>query len=209
MVALAVSLITLSELNYAPEALEPYISAETIHYHHDKHHAAYVNKVNELIKDTRYENMPLEEIIRESDGAIFNNAAQVWNHTFYFDQLSPKPQKEPSGKLLDAINTTFGNVDAMKARMNSAAAALFGSGWVWLAADRDNKRYIISKPQAGTPLTEGLTPLIAIDVWEHAYYIDYRNDRAKSVENLWNVIDWKVVGDRFNSVSDRRSGTKR
>lgn len=200
MVALAASLITLSELNYAPEALEPYISAETIHYHHDKHHAGYVAKLNELINDTRYENMTLEEIIRESDGAIFNNAAQVWNHTFYFDQFSPKPQKEPSGKLLDAVNTTFGNVDALKARMTSAAATLFGSGWVWLAADRDKKLYIISKPKAGTPLTEGLTPLIAIDVWEHAYYIDYRNERAAAVKAMWNVVDWKRVEERFNAI---------
>lgn len=200
MVALAASLITLSELNYAPEALEPYISAETIHYHHDKHHAGYVAKLNELIKDTRYENMTLEEIIRESDGAIFNNAAQVWNHTFYFDQFSPKPQKEPSGKLLDAVNTTFGNVDALKVRMTSAAATLFGSGWVWLAADRDKKLYIISKPKAGTPLTEGLTPLIAIDVWEHAYYIDYRNERAAAVKAMWNVVDWKRVEERFNAI---------
>ncbi len=200
MVALAASLITLSELNYAPEALEPYISAETIHYHHDKHHAGYVTKLNELIKDTRYENMTLEEIIRESDGAIFNNAAQVWNHTFYFDQFSPKPQKEPSGKLLDAIDTTFGNVDALKARMTAAATALFGSGWVWLAADRDKKLYIISKPKAGNPLTEGLTPLIAIDVWEHAYYIDYRNDRAAAVKALWNIVDWKRVEERFNDI---------
>lgn len=200
MVALAASLITLSELNYAPEALEPYISAETIHYHHDKHHAGYVTKLNELIKDTRYENMTLEEIIRESDGAIFNNAAQVWNHTFYFDQFSPKPQKEPSGKLLDAINTIFGNVDALKARMTSAATTLFGSGWVWLAADRDKKLYIISKPKAGTPLTEGLTPLVAIDVWEHAYYIDYRNERAAAVKAMWNVVDWKRVEERFNAI---------
>ncbi|MDE6139344.1 MAG: superoxide dismutase [Alistipes sp.] len=200
MVALAASLITLSELNYAPEALEPYISAETIYYHHDKHHAGYVAKLNELIKDTRYENMTLEEIIRESDGAIFNNAAQVWNHTFYFDQFSPKPQKEPSGKLLDAINTIFGNVDALKARMTSAATTLFGSGWVWLAADRDKKLYIISKPKAGTPLTEGLTPLVAIDVWEHAYYIDYRNERAAAVKAMWNVVDWKRVEELFNAI---------
>ena len=200
MVALAASLITLSELNYAPEALEPYISAETIYYHHDKHHAGYVAKLNELIKDTRYENMTLEEIIRESDGAIFNNAVQVWNHTFYFDQFSPKPQKEPSGKLLDAINTIFGNVDALKARMTSAATTLFGSGWVWLAADRDKKLYIISKPKAGTPLTEGLTPLVAIDVWEHAYYIDYRNERAAAVKAMWNVVDWKRVEELFNAI---------
>jgi len=200
MVALAASLITLGELNYAPDALEPYISAETIHYHHDKHHAGYVAKLNELIKDTRYENMTLEDIVRESDGAIFNNAAQVWNHTFYFDQFSPKPQKEPSGKLLDAINTTFGNVDALKARMTGAATTLFGSGWVWLAADRDKKLYIISKPKAGTPLTEGLTPLVAIDVWEHAYYIDYRNERAAAVKALWNVVDWKRVEERFNAI---------
>lgn len=200
MVALAASLITLSELNYAPDALEPYISAETIHYHHDKHHAGYVTKLNELIKDTRYEKMTLEEIIRESDGAIFNNAAQVWNHTFYFDQFSPKPQKEPSGKLLDAIDSTFGDVEALKTRMTGAATTLFGSGWVWLAADRDKKLYVISKPKAGTPLTEGLIPLVAIDVWEHAYYIDYRNERAAAVKAMWNVVDWKRVEERFNAI---------
>lgn len=200
MVALAASLITLSELNYAPDALEPYISAETVYYHHDKHLAGYVTKLNELIKDTRYENMDLEQIIRESDGAIFNNAAQVWNHTFYFDQFSPKPQKEPSGKLLDAIDSTFGDVEALKTRMTGAATALFGSGWVWLAADRDKKLYVISKPKAGTPLTEGLTPLVAIDVWEHAYYIDYRNERAAAVKAMWNVVDWKRVEERFNAI---------
>lgn len=200
MVVLAASLITLGELNYAPDALEPYISAETVYYHHDKHHAGYVAKLNELIKETRYENMSLEDIVRESDGAIFNNAAQVWNHTFYFDQFSPKPQREPSGRLLDAIDTTFGSVDALKARMTGAAATLFGSGWVWLAADRDKKLYIISKPKAGTPLTEGLTPLVAIDVWEHAYYIDYRNERAAAVEALWNVVDWKRVEELFNAI---------
>lgn len=200
MAVLTASPITLSELNYAYEALEPYISAETMHYHHDKHHAAYVAKLNELTRDTRYVNMTLEEIIRESDGAIFNNAAQVWNHTFYFDQFSPKPQKEPSGRLLDAINATFGNTDAVKARMTAAATTLFGSGWVWLAADRDKKLYIISKAKAGTPLTEGLTPLVAIDVWEHAYYIDYRNERAESVKAIWNIVDWKRVEERFSEI---------
>ena len=197
---LTTTLFTIVKLPYAYDALEPYISAETLHFHHDKHYAGYVAKLNELIEDTRYATMPLEEIVRSSDGAIFNNAAQAWNHIFYFEQFAPRPQHHPEGALKRAIDDQFGSVEGLKERMTTHAATLFGSGWVWLAADKDGRLYIISKSNAGTPLTDDLTPLIAIDVWEHAYYIDYRNMRKNSVEELWKVLDWRVIDARYNAI---------
>lgn len=197
---LATLTLTIVELPYAYDALEPYISAETLHFHHDKHYAGYVAKLGELVEGTRYATMPLEEIVTSSDGAIFNNAAQAWNHVFFFEQLSPRAKHHPSGALRRAIDDTFGSVDDLKRRMTTAATTLFGSGWVWLAADRDGRLYIISKPNAGTPLTDDLTPLLAIDVWEHAYYIDYRNARKDAVDNLWHVIDWSKIDERYDAV---------
>lgn len=188
---------TLAPLPYDKKALEPHISEETLAYHHDKHMAAYVNKLNELIAGTRYDGMTLEDIIREADGPLFNNAAQAWNHEFYFAQFSPEPQRMPSGELLDAINTAFGSVDKLKERMNAESAALFGSGWVWLASNYDGEPMIVPKPNAGNPLTDELRPLLAIDVWEHAYYIDFRNARADGVKALWNVLDWRKVEERY------------
>ena len=201
MTTLATLALAVVELPYAYDALEPYISAETLHFHHDKHYAGYVAKLAELTEGTRYAAMPLEEIVLGSDGAIFNNAAQAWNHVFFFEQLSPKAKHHPSGMLRRAIDEEFGSFDDLKRRMTTAATSLFGSGWVWLAADRDGRLYIISKQNAGTPLTDGLTPLLAIDVWEHAYYLDYRNARKDAVEDLWNVIDWAKVDERYAAVS--------
>ena len=194
----ATALIAIVELPYAYDALEPYISAETLHFHHDKHYATYVAKLNELIEDTRYASMPLEEIVRTSDGAIFNNAAQAWNHVFYFEQFAPHAHHDPTGALKRAIVEEFGSFEALKERMTTQATTLFGSGWTWLAADRDGRLYIISKSNAGTPLTDDLTPLLAIDVWEHAYYIDYRNARADGIKAFWEVLDWSVVSERYN-----------
>lgn len=188
---------TVRELPYAYDALAPQLSEETLRYHHDKHYAGYVAKLNELILDTPYEGQPLEDIILAADGAVYNNAAQAWNHAFYFEQLSPDPQRVPTGALADAVVRTFGSVDALRERMNREAVGLFGSGWVWLAADRQGGLVIISGPNAGNPLRQGLVPLLCIDVWEHAYYIDYRNRRADAVAALWDRIDWKTVGERY------------
>lgn len=188
---------TVRELPYAYDALAPQLSEETLRYHHDKHYAGYVAKLNELILDTPYEGQPLEDIILAADGAVYNNAAQAWNHAFYFEQLSPDPQRMPTGAHADAVVRTFGSVDALRERMNREAVGLFGSGWVWLAADRQGGLVIVSGPNAGNPLRQGLVPLLCIDVWEHAYYIDYRNRRADAVAALWDRIDWKTVGERY------------
>ncbi|MBO5018380.1 MAG: superoxide dismutase [Alistipes sp.] len=197
---IATALISIVELPYAYDALEPYISAETLHFHHDKHYAGYVAKLNELIDGTRYATLPLEDIVLTSDGAIFNNAAQAWNHVFYFEQFSPTPHHHPSDGLRRAIDAEFGSLEVLKERMTTHATTLFGSGWVWLAADRDGRLFIISKPNAGTPLTDDLMPLIAIDVWEHAYYLDYRNMRKNSVEDFWKILDWRVIDERYNRI---------
>lgn len=185
------------DLPYDYDALAPAISEETMHFHHDKHYVGYVDKLNTLIVDTPYADQPLEDILLSADGAIYNNAAQAWNHEFFFEQLSPRPRREPSGELLEAIDRSFGSLDELKVEMNKAAAGLFGSGWVWLAADPSGRLTIVSEPNAGNPMRQGLKPLLCFDVWEHAYYIDYRNRRAEAVEALWNVVDWKVVGDRY------------
>ncbi|WP_418981961.1 superoxide dismutase [Alistipes sp.] len=188
---------TPKDLPYAYSALAPQVSEETLRFHHDKHYVGYVNKLNELILDTPYAQQPLEDIILAADGAVFNNAAQAWNHEFFFEELSPEPQALPTGALKESIDAGFGSFAKMKEQMNKAAVALFGSGWVWLAADREGKLVVVSEPNAGNPMREGMKPLMCIDVWEHAYYIDYRNRRADAVDALWNRIDWKTIGDRF------------
>ena len=185
------------DLPYEYDALAPAVSEETMHYHHDKHYAGYVGKLNELIVDTPFADQPLEDILLSADGAIYNNAAQAWNHEFYFDTLSPKPHKEPSGELLEAINRNFGSFDELKTQLGQAAAGLFGSGWVWLAENEPGELVIVSEPNAGNPLRRGMKPLLCIDVWEHAYYIDYRNRRADAVAALWDVVDWQVVEQRY------------
>lgn len=191
----------LTPLPYAEQALEPHISAETLHYHHGKHAAAYVDKLNALIVGTPFaKTSSLEDIVLQSDGAIFNNAAQAWNHAFYFDQFAPKPKHKPEGELAKAIDKAFGSVEQLKEQMERDAIALFGSGWVWLAADKHGELAIVSKPNAGNPLTEGLYPLIAIDVWEHAYYIDHRNARAAGVKALWKVLCWGKIEERYAQI---------
>ena len=188
---------SLAPLPYAYNALEPEISEETLRFHHDKHHAAYVAKLNALIAGTPYEKMSLEDIILKSDGAIFNNAAQVWNHDFYFATLSPSPQAAPTGALLDAIVSQYGSVGNLQKEMNEAAVNLFGSGWVWLIKNKEGQLSIMSGKNADTPLRYGMRPLLTIDVWEHAYYIDYRNARADAVKAIWHRIDWKKVEERY------------
>lgn len=192
--------IELKPLNYYYKALEPYISEQTLVYHHDKHLAAYVNKTAELMANTAFADATLEQIVLTADGALFNNAAQVWNHNFYFDQFSPTPQNKPEGKLREAIDATFGSYKKLRERMTSEALSLFGSGWVWLVSDAHGKLKIVSKSNAGNPLTDGLYPLLAIDVWEHAYYIDHRNSRAEGVNALWNVVDWKTIDERYEDI---------
>lgn len=190
---------TLIELPYEMSALAPNVSEETLRYHHGKHLQTYVNNVNNLIADTRFVTMTLEDIVRQADGSLYNNAAQVLNHNLYFLTLAPSSvaKHAPEGPLAAAIKRDFGSFDAMKVQLAKAATSLFGSGWVWLAENRNGNLVILSESNAGNPLRHGLTPLLGIDVWEHAYYIDYRNDRARSIDQLWDVIDWQVVEDRY------------
>ena len=183
----------LPELPYSLEALNPHISKQTLEFHHGKHHLNYVNTLNKLIPGTRFENASLEDMIREADGAIFNNAAQVWNHTFYFDSFSPKPKVRPEGGLLEALNRDFGSFDKFLEEFGKNALGLFGSGWAWLACDATGKLSILPLSNAGNPLREGLTPLIACDVWEHAYYLDCQNRRADYIKNFWELLDWAYV----------------
>lgn len=189
---------TLPALPYANNALEPYISAETIAFHYGKHHQTYVTNLNKLIKDTEFEDASLEAIVKKSTGAIFNNAAQIWNHTFYWNGLTPN-SSAPSGVLLNAINDKWGSVDAFKTAFTQCAVTTFGAGWAWLVKKGDGTLDIVSTSNAATPLTGKATPLLTCDVWEHAYYIDYRNARAEYVEKFWNIINWNFVEKNFAS----------
>ena len=184
-------------LPYQPDALEPVISRETIDYHYGKHEKAYIDNLNKLIKGTEYEDMDLEEIIRNSDGALYNNAAQAWNHIFYFFTFSHNGSREPTGDLRRAIDRDFGSFDKFKEAFEQAGASLFGSGWVWLSRDDDGKLFISQGNNAQNPLKDGLVPLLTFDVWEHAYYIDYRNARAAYLKKLWDIVDWDIVADRY------------
>lgn len=186
-------------LPYAYDALAPVISEETLRFHHDKHYAGYVAKLNELIVGTPFEGESLEDIIMNSDRAIFNNAAQIWNHEFFFEQLSSEPALRPSGALLEAVNRQFGSVEAVREAMNQAAVNLFGSGWVWLVVDDEGNLSTLSTRNAGLPMRHGLTPLLALDVWEHAYYIDYRNRRGDAMREMWRVLDWKRADERYRN----------
>ncbi len=186
----------LPALPYEKNALEPTISAETLEYHHGKHHNAYVVKLNELIAGTEFENMSLEEIVQKSSGGMFNQAAQIWNHTFYFTGLAPNAGGEPTGALADAINSAFGSFEEFKKQFITKGMGNFGSGWTWLVKNGDALE-IVNTDDAETPLTNGQTPVLTIDVWEHAYYIDYRNARPKYLEEIWNVVDWNVAAERF------------
>lgn len=184
-------------LPYQPDALEPVISRETIDYHYGKHEKAYIDNLNKLIKGTEYEDMDLEEIIRHSDGALYNNAAQAWNHIFYFFTFSPEGNREPTGDLRRAIDRDFGSFDKFKETFEQAGASLFGSGWVWLSRDDDGKLFISQGQNAQNPLKDGLVPLLTFDVWEHAYYIDYKNLRASYLKKMWDIVDWDIVADRY------------
>lgn len=187
----------LPKLAYELTALEPHISKETLEYHHGKHHQAYVNNLNNLIKGTEFEHISLEDIIRKSSGGIFNNAAQIWNHSFYFNGFKPKGGGEPTGVLANAINTAFGSFNAFKEKFSQAAATQFGSGWAWLVKNTQGNLEIIATSNAGNPMTDGKTPLLTCDVWEHAYYIDYRNARPKYIENFWEIINWDFVANQL------------
>lgn len=187
----------LPDLPYAETALEPHISAETLQYHHGKHHAKYVSKLNDLITGTEFEDKSLEEIIRNAPENIFNNAAQAWNHTFYWNCLSPKGGGKPEGRLADAIEEQFGSFDAFKERFTQTGLTVFGSGWVWLNKDATGKLVIRSAGNAGTPIRDGLTPVLTCDVWEHAYYIDYRNARPKYLEAFWALVNWEFAGKQY------------
>lgn len=194
---MATQTFTLAPLPYDYKALEPEISEETLHYHYDKHAAGYVTKLNALLPGTPFEGMTLEEMILKSDGAIYNNAAQIWNHAFYFGGLAAAPQHTPEGALLAALEAAFGSFEAFKEKMTADAAALFGSGYAWLVEGEDGKLSVYCGANADNPLRHGLRPLLCIDVWEHAYYIDWRNLRADAVKAIWNRVDWKVIGERY------------
>ncbi|CAM2067655.1 Superoxide dismutase [Sulfidibacter corallicola] len=189
--------VTLPELPYAKDALAPHISAETLDFHYGKHHAGYVTKLNAAIEGTDFEHASLEDIIMKSEGGIFNNAAQIWNHTFYWNSLSPNGGGEPSGALADAINASFGSFEAFKKEFTAKAGTLFGSGWAWLVKNREGKLEIVQTTNAGCPLTDGLVPLLTCDVWEHAYYIDYRNARPKYVDAFWSLVNWDFAASNL------------
>lgn len=187
----------LPKLPYEANALEPVISKKTIELHYGKHLQTYITNLNNLIPGTKFENADLETIVKESDGAIFNNAGQVLNHTLYFLSLSPNGGGEPNGKLAEAINAEWGSFENFNKEFSAAAVSLFGSGWAWLASDSNGKLQITKEPNAGNPITKGLTPILTFDVWEHAYYVDYENRRAEHVAEIWKLIDWKVIESRY------------
>ena len=191
--------IELPELPFAMNALEPYISQETLEYHHGKHHKAYVDKTNALIEGTEYANMELEAIIKKASGGLFNQAAQVWNHTFYWNSMAPNAGGEPKGPIADAVRESFGSFEELRKQFNEKTAANFGSGWGWLVKNKsDNKLAIIETDDAQTALTnDSVVPLMTCDVWEHAYYIDYRNARPKYLEAFWNLVNWDFVNRNF------------
>jgi Fe-Mn family superoxide dismutase len=187
----------LPELPYTLDALEPNISKKTLEFHYGKHHQAYVNNLNNLVVGTDFEKADLETIVKKAEGGIFNNGAQVWNHTFYFLSLSPKGGGAPTGALADAINKEFTSFEKFKEAFSQAAATLFGSGWAWLVKKADGSLEIVKESNAGNPIRNGLTPILTCDVWEHAYYLDYQNKRPDYIKGFWEVIDWDVVGSRF------------
>ena len=184
------------ELPYSKDALAPAMSAETLEFHYGKHLQTYIDNLNRMIEGTPFEDMPLEDIIRKADGGIYNNAAQTWNHTFFFQTLTPAPVEMPEN-LRKALTEAFGSVEAFKDEFTKAATGLFGSGWTWLASDQEGKLSIMQEPNAGNPMRKGLKPLLTIDVWEHAYYIDYRNRRAAFIEAWWNLVDWRKIAERL------------
>ncbi|MBD5199299.1 MAG: superoxide dismutase [Muribaculaceae bacterium] len=188
---------TQPKLPYANDALQPVISSETIDYHYGKHEKAYIDNLNNLIKGTEFEDDELEDIIRRAEGPLFNNASQAWNHIFYFFSFSPDGGGEPSGELGQAIKEQFGSFESFKDKFVEEGTKIFGSGWVWLARDEAGKLFILPRSNAGNPLTEGLTPILVFDVWEHAYYLDYQNRRADYLRRLFDIVDWDIVESRY------------
>jgi Fe-Mn family superoxide dismutase len=189
---------TLPELPYTKDALAPHISAETIEFHYGKHHQTYVDKLNGLVDGTELATQSLEDIVKSSEGGVFNNAAQVWNHTFYWNCLSPNGGGSPTGPVADAINAAFGSFDAFKEQFTNSAINNFGSGWTWLVKKADGSVAIVNTSNAATPLTDAsVTPILTVDVWEHAYYVDYRNARPKYMEAFWALVNWDFVNQNF------------
>ena len=189
---------TLMTLPYAPDALEPVISRETLGFHHVKHLAGYVNNLNALLEGSPLAGLSLEEIVLKAEGGMLNNAGQILNHELYFGQFTGKPDKPaPAGKLAEAITRDFGSFEAFKEEFQKKGATLFGSGWVWLSADKDGKLVITQETNAANPIQKGLKPLLTFDVWEHAYYLDYQNRRPDHLAALWQIVDWKVVENRY------------
>ncbi len=190
----------LPALPYEKNALEPHISAETLEFHHGKHHATYVTKLNGLIEGTEFAGKSLEDIVKSSDGGVFNNAAQIWNHTFYWNSLSPNGGGEPTGAVADAINAKWGSFADFKAAFNDKAVNNFGSSWTWLVKTADGNLDIVNTSNAGTPITEaGVVPLITVDLWEHAYYIDYRNVRPNYLEGFWSLVNWEFAAENLGA----------
>ena len=187
----------LPKLPYKNNSLVPYISEETIEFHYGKHHQTYVNNLNGLVPGTDFENSDLESMILKGEGPIFNNAAQIWNHTFYFESFSKDGRKTPVGPLADEITRSFGSFEGFMEQFTRSATTIFGSGWAWLAKKDDGTLHIMQESNAGNPLKKGFTPLLTCDVWEHAYYIDYRNRRPDYIKAFWEIIDWDIIGMRF------------
>lgn len=187
----------LPALPYAQDALAPHISAETLEFHHGKHHKTYVDKLNGMVPGTEFEGKTLEEIIKSSSGPVFNNAAQIWNHTFYWNCLSPNGGGAPEGAVADAINTAFGSFEAFQTQLNDKAVNNFGASWTWLVKNADGSLEIVNTSNAGTPMTEGQTALLTVDLWEHAYYIDYRNARPAYLSAFWNLVNWEFVAQNL------------
>lgn len=185
------------QLPYAADSLEPDISRRTVDFHYGKHEKAYIDNLNNLIEGTEFADLPLEEIIHDAKGPLFNNASQAWNHIFYFFSFSPDGGGEPEGELREAIDRDFGSFENFKKEFVDAGVKLFGSGWVWLSRDNDGKLFITQEGNAGNPITKGLTPILTFDVWEHAYYLDYQNRRADALNALWDIIDWPIVEGRY------------
>ena len=196
---MSAALFTLMTLPYAPDALEPVISKETIEFHYGKHLQTYVDNLNKLVVGTEFEGLPLEEIVCKAQGGIFNNAGQILNHNLYFTQFSPlaADNHAPKSALLDAINRDFGSLEAFQKEFEQKGVTLFGSGWVWLSADKDGKLVITQETNANNPITKGLKPLLTMDVWEHAYYLDYQNRRAAHQQALWQIINWEEINRRY------------
>lgn len=188
---------TKPQLPYAEDALEPVISRRTIEFHYGKHEQAYIDNLNKLIEGTEFAELPLEDVIHDAKGPLFNNASQAWNHIFYFFSFSPDGGGEPEGDLRKAIDRDFGSFENFKKEFVDAGTKLFGSGWVWLSRDNSGRQFITQEGNAGNPITDGLTPILTFDVWEHAYYLDYQNRRADALNALWDIIDWPIVEARY------------